>query len=201
MYVYVLYVFHCIVWIVMYCMYCMNMLVLHVYMCISCIVCIVCIGMYLHVLHVFNVLYECVCIVCMSLYIIKYFYRYIHIHAHTYIHTIQTKYRYVANVCMCMYFWHMIDQPHSTTYHTGILAGRHQERSIPGATTIRLRDPRSWTRKQSQDTLPTAAFSDLPLARKPSARTATVAARSAAYETPPVRDPASRAVPRRGEAV
>jgi hypothetical protein len=49
-------------------------------------------------------LYVCVCIVCICLYILKCFCRYIHIHTHTYIHTLQTKYRFVANACMCMYF-------------------------------------------------------------------------------------------------
>ena len=85
-------------------MYCLYIPVLHVYVWIVCIVCIVCICMYLHVLYVLEILYVCVCIVCICLYISKRFFRYIHIHAHTYIHTIHTKYRYVANVCMCMYF-------------------------------------------------------------------------------------------------
>ena len=85
-------------------MYCLYIPVLHVYVCMVCIVCIVCICMYLHVLYVLEILYVCVCIVCICLYISKRFFRYIHIHAHTYIHTIHTKYRYVANVCMCMYF-------------------------------------------------------------------------------------------------
>ena len=104
MYVYVLYVFRCIVWICVYCMYCLYIPVLHVYVWMVCIVCIVCICMYLHVLYVLEILYVCVCIVCICLYISKRFFRYMHIHAHTYIHTIHTKYRYVANVCMCMYF-------------------------------------------------------------------------------------------------
>ena len=86
-------------------MYCLYIPVLHVYVWMVCIVCIVCICMYLHVLYVLEILYVCVCIVCICLYISKRFFRYIHIHAHTYIHTIHTKYRYVANVCMCMYFW------------------------------------------------------------------------------------------------
>ena len=86
-------------------MYCLYIPVLHVYVWMVCIVCIVCICMYLHVLYVLDILYVCVCIVCICLYISKRFFRYIHIHAHTYIHTIHTKYRYVANVCMCMYFW------------------------------------------------------------------------------------------------
>ena len=85
-------------------MYCLYIPVLHVYVWMVCIVCIVCICMYLHVLYVLEILYVCVCIVCICLYISKRFFRYIHIHAHTYIHTIQTKYRYVANACMCMYF-------------------------------------------------------------------------------------------------
>ena len=85
-------------------MYCLYIPVLHVYVWMVCIVCIVCICMYLHVLYVLEILYVCVCIVCICLYISKRFFRYIHIHAHTYIHTIHTKYRYVANVCMCMYF-------------------------------------------------------------------------------------------------
>ena len=82
------------------------MLSLHVYVYVStCIVCIVCICMYPHVLRVLKVLYVCVCIVCMCMYFMKYFYIYIHIHTHTHIQTIQTKNRYVANVCMRMYFW------------------------------------------------------------------------------------------------
>ena len=85
-------------------MYCIYMPVLHVYVCIVGIACMVCICMYLHVLYVLNILYVCVCIVCICLYILKCFCRYIHIHTHTYIHTIQTKYRFVANACMCMYF-------------------------------------------------------------------------------------------------
>ena len=85
-------------------MYCLYIPVLHVYVCMVCIVCIVCICMYLHVLYVLEIMYVCVCIVCICMYISKRFFRYIHIHAHTYIHTIQTKYRYVANACMCMYF-------------------------------------------------------------------------------------------------
>ncbi len=93
------YVWVCIVCIYLYCMYMYVLLVLRVCHCM------VCICMYLHVLYVLNILYVWVCIVCICLYILKCFCRYIHIHTHTYIHTIQTKYRFVANACMCMYFW------------------------------------------------------------------------------------------------
>jgi hypothetical protein len=77
--------------------------VLHVFISIaySVYVCIVCICMYLYVLHEFallTVLYLYICIVCICLYIFLPFFRYMLIQTHTYMHTIQTKYRYVKNV-------------------------------------------------------------------------------------------------------
>ena len=67
----------------MYCWYCVYGVYLYVSACIVCIEYIVCMCMY-------------------CLYMSVYLEMFLQIHAH--IHTIQTKYRYDANACMCMYF-------------------------------------------------------------------------------------------------
>ena len=104
---------HMFVWVCIVCIwvYCLNYCVLylfHEYVCIACILFVVYVLYVLFVLVCIRLycMYSMYCVYCMyCMYLFVYMMTYIQIHTHTYIHTIQTKYRNDANVCMCMYFW------------------------------------------------------------------------------------------------